>query len=368
MLQELGTTRFTPALPTQPRASLIIVSYNAWNQLEACLRSLRDDLHPDYEVIVVDNASSDGSAEKVSQHFPEFTLIPNASNLGFGGGNNTGALYAQGQYLAFLNPDTVVEPGWLENLIATLEDDPSAGLATSKVLLMGDPQQINACGNDLHISGLTLCRGLGMPGSAFTQVEEVGAVSGASFAIRRELFEMLGGFDAGFFLYMEDTDLSLRARLAGYRCLLAPASRVYHDYRLAFGPRKTYYQERNRYRMLLKVLQWRTLLALLPALILAEFVTWGFVLLHEPGRAANKLDAYAWVVKHWQETSQLRRKTQTLRKVSDGELLAICTHKLGYEQAGLRWASWAAHIIFDPLFVALYRILDSLLDAQTHRR
>ena len=337
-------------LGTRTRLSLVIVSYNNRAEIEACLRSALRSLGQADELILVDNASSDGTAELAESSFPGLCILRPGNNLGFGAGSNLGALHAQGEYLAFLNPDTTVEPGWLEALLSALQDDPQAGMAASKILLLDDPQRINTCGNEMHISGLTLCRGMGQPEHSFSNLEQVSAVSGAAFMMRRELFETLGGFDENFFMYMEDTDLSLRARLAGYTCLYVPGSVVYHQYTLRFGPRKTYYQERNRYWMLLKVLRKRTLLALLPALLLAELVTWGFVILRERRNWGNKLRAYADVFRHWKQLSLARRQTQALRRVSDCRLLAHAQYHLGYEQTGHGVFPSLAHWIFDPLF------------------
>jgi GT2 family glycosyltransferase len=241
------------------RVSVIIVAYNNRQDLERCLPSLYDSDGSAVEILLVDNASSDGTAEWVRGAHPSIRLVRSESNLGFGGGSNLGARMAHGQYLVFLNPDTTVSPGWWQALIGALDKDPAVGLATSKILLMQSPQYINTCGNDVHISGITLCRGMGQSSEAFSRQEEVGAVSGAAFAIRSELFETLCGFDESFFMYMEDTDLSLRARLLGYRCVCVPDSIVYHRYTLRFGPRKTFYQERNRYLMILKCLRRPTL-------------------------------------------------------------------------------------------------------------
>ena len=276
-------------------------------------------------------------------------------------GFNLGAQHARGQVLACLNPDTTVEPGWLDHLIAALQANPRVGLVTSKILLMSDPQRINTCGNDMHCTGLTLCRGLGMDSHAFAEPTEVDAVSGAAFAIRRETLETLGGFDPDFFLYMEDTDLSWRARLAGYACLCAPQSVVHHDYSLRFGPRKTFYQERNRYLMLLKSLRWGTLVALLPVLLLGEAVTWGFVLLRERRNFGNKLRAYAWVFRHWRHIMEARAATQSLRRVRDRDLIAQCTHRLGFEQTGPGFIARVAHVVFDPLFFLLHRLALTLV-------
>jgi GT2 family glycosyltransferase len=339
-----------------PRASIIIVNYNGRQHLEGCLRLLLGGTDGEDEVIVVDNASTDGSAELVERRFPHVRVIRNRTNLGYGDGNNVGARRARGQFLVFLNPDTVVEPGWLEPLIKTLESDPRAGLATSRILLLSDPDRINTCGNDVHLTGLTLCRGMGKDREAFAVQGEVAAVSGAAFAMRRELFEALGGFDASFFMYMEDTDLSWRARLAGYGCLFVPQSVVYHDYALHFGPRKTFFQERNRYMMLLKSLRWPTLLLLLPALLLGEIVTWGYVLTREPQRLANKLRAYAWVAGHWGRVMESRRQVQTGRRINDRDLIARCATRLAFEQTGDGFVARLAHLAFDPLFYFLQRL------------
>jgi hypothetical protein len=337
-------------------ASVIVVNYNGLDDLKACLRSLEIDRDGRYDVIVVDNGSTDGSAAYVRDSHPDVEVVENDGNLGFGHGSNIGARQARGRYLAFLNPDTVVEPGWLDALVRALKDHPEAGLTTSKIVLQDDPKRINTCGNQVHCTGLTLCRGMGAPRSAFGEYAWLNAVSGAAFAVCRTTFRSLGGFDESFFLYMEDTDLSWRARLAGYGCLYVPDSVVHHDYVLRFGLRKIYYQERNRYVMLLKNLRWRTLLVLIPVFVLGEVVTWGFVLLRERRRVLNKLRAYAWVVNRWDSIMAARRKVQRLRCVSDRELIRSCTHRLAFEQTGSDIVAHVAHWVFDPLFFLLQRL------------
>jgi GT2 family glycosyltransferase len=344
----------------RPRISVIVVSYNGRAYLERCLGSLLAEGATDHEVILVDSASADGSAAYVERAFPEVCVV-RTTNGGYGHGCNVGARLAHGAYLAFLNQDTVVRPGWAEALVAALQHSPAGGLSTPCILLLREPSRANTCGNDVHCSGLTLCRGLGAPAGALGEDAEVGAISGAAFAVSKHLFVKLGGFDERFGMYMEDTDLSLRARLAGYRCLYVSGAVVYHDYRLRFGPRKTYYQERNRYLMLLKHLKWATLLAMLPVLLLGEVVTWGYVLLHEPHRVANKLRAYVWVAGHWKEIVADRQRVQAMRRATDWALLAAWTCRLAFEQAGEGSAVRAAHALFDPLFRASWRMAQALV-------
>ena len=335
------------------RASIIIVNYNAKEKLLRCLESVLCSSQPDCEVIVVDNQSSDGIADLIEVDLPQVTLIRSKINLGFGAGNNLGALRARGKYLVFLNPDTLVEQGWLEALLAPFDTDARVGLVTSKILLADHPGRINACGNAVHFTGLTLCRGLGQPREAFGEMQEVDAVSGAAFAMRRELFEALSGFDEDTFLYMEDTDLSWRARLSGWRCLYAPESVVLHHYTLRMTPQKVFYQERNRYLMLVKSLRWPTLFVLLPAQLLAEVMTWGFVLYNDRANFMNKPRAYAWIISNWPAILRKRRATQALRRVPDRELLRHTTFKLEFELASKGIVGKLAQLLFNPLFFIL---------------
>ncbi|MEK6303879.1 MAG: glycosyltransferase family 2 protein [Acidobacteriota bacterium] len=333
----------------EPRASIIIVSYNKREDITRCLQSVKETAHAAFEVIVVDNASVDGSADSAAR-FTEVTVVRSSENLGFGGGCNLGASRARGEHLVFLNPDTTVDPGWLTALTKPLDARADVGLVTSKILMLNDPKRINTCGNTVHLTGLTLCRGLGASSERFNSDEDVDAVSGAAFAIRRDVFESLGGFDETMFLYMEDTDLSLRARLAGWESRFAADSIVYHDYSLKMFPLKVFYQERNRYLMLLKTFRWATLFVMLPALLAAEAITWGFVLLYDRANSRNKLRAYQSVMDNWWMIMRSRRTAQAARKVRDHELLRRTSSKLELENAKQGRLARFAQRIIDPFF------------------
>ncbi|HXG93259.1 MAG TPA: glycosyltransferase family 2 protein [Blastocatellia bacterium] len=338
------------------RASVVIVNYNAGEKLLRCLESVTRSADEDCEIVVVDNASTDGIADIIGRDFPQVILVRSGVNAGFGAGSNLGVKHARGDYIIFLNPDTVVERGWIEALLAPLDLDARAGLTTAKILLVDDPSRINACGNDVHFTGLTLCRGLGRSREQFDEPEEVGAVSGAAFAIRRELFASLGGFDEDTFLYMEDTDLSWRARLSGWRCVYAPESIVLHEYSLRITPKKIFYQERNRYLMLLKNLRWPTLVILAPALVLAEAITWSFVVLRDRANFRNKLRAYGWILSNRRLIMKKRKAVQSLRKATDRELLQHTTYNLDFDQAASGVAAKLARFVFNPIFFVLKNI------------
>lgn len=328
--------------------SVVIVVYNAKEHLARCLDSMSRQTYPRIEIIVVDNASSDGGTAGLATRFPRVSLIQAGENLGYAAGNNLGFAHARGDYIAVLNPDTEAEPDWLAALVRALEGDPAAGLATSKILLFDRRDRINTCGNDVHYTGLAFCRGLERPAAEYTQPEVVPAVSGAAFLARRSLIERIGGFSERFFTYLEDTDLSWRAALSGFHCVFVPESRVYHHYTVRVGPVKMFYLERNRYLMLLQNCRFPTLLLLLPALLLAECVTWGYAALRGPRHIGAKLRAYWWVLGHRREIAAARRRVQRTRRVSDRAILS----RMG-------WHLPIQHAVPNSLAASFRRVVDA---------
>jgi len=341
-------------------ASIVIVSYNSRGHLGRCLRSVFATIDGNCEVIVVDNASSDGSADFVATHFPNVKLVRCESNTGFSIGNNLGARYAKGRYIVGLNPDTEVAPGWLEALLGPLEaaerQQTTTGITTARVLMMDKPDEVNTCGNITHFSGITICRGLGRPADAreLAQVVAVPAISGACFALTRSLWDQLGGFDETYFTYLEDTDLSLRARLLGYISVYTPNAAVYHSYTGSFSARKLYYLERNRIIMLLKLYRTSTLFAMLPGLALAEVVTWAYALKNGKGHIAAKWEAYGWLISHRAEVMGKRSEVQTLRQASDIALLGVVSWRLDTVQLAGPLLGRIAGFVLNPIFRATY--------------
>lgn len=311
-----------------PLVSVVIVIYNALPYLPNLAAALARQTYRHVEIIVVDNASTDGSAAFIARALPTATLLRLPTNSGFAAGNNAALPHCHGTYLALLNPDTEPEPGWLGALVAALEADPSVGLATAKIVLTHDRARINTCGNTVHIAGFATCRGLDAPATCYAEAEDIAAVSGAAFVIRRALMERLGGFDASFFMYLEDTDLSWRALLLGARCRFVPAAMVAHRYALTLGAEKTFYLERNRAQMLLKCYRARTLLLLAPALMLGELTAWTYAALRGPAHLRAKARALWWVCRHRQEIRERRRAVQASRVAGDRVLLSLATPRL----------------------------------------
>jgi GT2 family glycosyltransferase len=276
------------------------------------LGRLLDSLGPEapHEVIVVDNGGDVVARDDV-------TLLSPGENLGYGAGNNLGAKQATGDALVFLNPDTVVMPGALAALVAPLED-PSVGIVTARLRLLDDPDTLNSAGNRVHLTGIAWAGAYGEPAASVSELEDVPFPSGAAMAIRRDLFEELGGFTEELFLYQEDLELGWRVRLLDLRVVVSPAADVLHDYDFDRNPRKQYWLERNRLVFVLSSFSPRLLLLLSPVLASAEVAMLGLAL--KEGWAGEKVRGWGWLLRNAGWLRRHRRETQRLRLVRDREL------------------------------------------------
>ncbi len=231
-----------------PKVSIIVINYNGKKYLDACLSSLEKQTYYNFEVIFVDNASIDGSADYVKAHFPSVSIIENPENYGFAKGNNIGIGEAKGDLIAILNNDTEVTPGWVEELVRSINSDDNVGMCASKMMFMKNRKTINSTGICISRSGA--CWDRGMFECDDGQYESVGEVFGpcaGAAMYRKSMLEEIGLFDEDFHAYMEDADLAFRGRLAGWKCLYVPKAVVYHmhggtagyetDYTIYYGNR-----------------------------------------------------------------------------------------------------------------------------------
>jgi len=303
--------------------SLIIVSFNEVDKIGKCLSALAQQTYSNFETIVYDNGSSDRTPDYIAAHFHQVKLIRGCENLGFGGANNEAARIAQGKYLAFVNDDAYVSSDWLEPLVDLLETDSSIGGAGAE-LLCDEKRDIVLChGNSIHLSGITYVHNRGKIASVAPPME-VGGISGAAFLINRELFMEIGGFESLFFLYYEDTDLSLRLRLLGKRCIVVPGARVYHNCESRFSLSKVFYLERNRYLSIFSLMNIPMLLLMTPSILAFEIISWGYCLLRGKETILSKANAWNAIYKHRSWIKERRRKYIN-RKVNTAYVLRAFT-------------------------------------------
>jgi GT2 family glycosyltransferase len=229
------------------RVAAVVVAYNGGEELAACVRSLLAQTLPELEVIVVDNASTDGSVQRLEAAIGrDVRVVRRAINGGYGAGANTGWRATDAPIVAILNQDLTFESDCLERMRQALVDEPRDALVSPKLVLQSDPSRVNAIGNDVHLSGVTWCHGLGTLAADWHGIQEVTTISGAAFMARRPFLEQLGGLEEAYFMYMEDVDLSFRSRLTGATCLAACDAVAVHDWSLDLTPQKFGLLERNR--------------------------------------------------------------------------------------------------------------------------
>lgn len=240
-----------------PRFSVIILNWNGRPLLEECLSSIRSQTFRDFETIVVDNGSTDGSVDWVKEHWGDSVItVPLPSNLGFAGGNNAGIRVARGRYVILLNNDTAVDPGWLAALSDAILRHPDAGMFTPKILNYYRRDEIDNTGHLIYPDGLARGRDrLEKDDGRFDEEGETLWPSGCAGVYKKEMLDRIGLLDESFFAYGEDVDLGLRARWAGWPCFYVPTAIVYHKYSAttgAYSPQKAFLVERNRIWILFK--------------------------------------------------------------------------------------------------------------------
>jgi GT2 family glycosyltransferase len=277
------------------RVSIIIVNWNGLEHLPDCLSSLESQSYRDFEVILVDNGSSDGSLAYLQSRHPWVQVVALPENRGFAGGNNAGLARARGAYIVTLNNDTKATPTWLSELVAVADAHPEAGMVASRICNYFEPDRIDSLGFGVCRDGMSrgAYRGRLFPELSIGAEQEILFPSACVALYRREMLDEIGFFDADFFAYCEDTDLGLRARLAGWGALLARDAVIYHKYSMtsgAFSPLKLYLVERNHYFAALKNFP-LPLLLLVPFFTVARYLTQVAVVLKGAGSGGEFLES-----------------------------------------------------------------------------
>jgi len=309
-----------------PEISVIILNWNGKHFLETCLTALRRQTFRDFEAILVDNGSEDGSAEYVRTQFPEVRLLALGENRGFTGGNIAGwELVRNGPakgLVILLNNDTEAHPLWLEELHKASDVYQGAGTFASKMMMFDERNRIENCGFSMSTIGFSTDLGRGEVDSpAWSEPRRVfGACAGAA-AYRRSMLEDVGFLDDDFFMTSEDVDLSFRAQLRGYECWMIPGAVVYHRFRATmsnFPARQTFFTQRNSEFVYLKNMPAGLLLCFLPARVLYELGATLYSL--KVGSGGAFLKAKVDALRQLQAVLRKRKQIQKRRTITNGEL------------------------------------------------
>jgi GT2 family glycosyltransferase len=300
----------------RPTLSVLIVAWNSREELARTLPALLRELDDDDELIVVDNASEDGTPEAVLELAPRTRLVHGGGNLGFAAGCNAGAAAASGDLLVILNPDAAPLPGFGAAIRRPWEEE--RGWAAWQALVAdAGGSRINSAGNPIHFTGIVWAGRHGEPIAAAPPAGEVTVLSGACLAIPLASWRQLGGFPPEFFLYHEDVDVSLRLRLRGGTLGIEPAAVVDHDYEFGAREHKWRWLERNRLAFLVRAYPTALLILLAPALAATELALLAVAAAGGWGRqklAANR-EFLRWLPRLLRE----RRQVQATRTVSAAE-------------------------------------------------
>ena len=272
-------------------------------------------------VVVVDNGCTSPSLEPLRDR-PGVTLLEPGTNTGFTGGCNLGAAAATTDFLAFVNSDALVEPGALAELVAVAAR-PEVGIASASLRLAETPELLNSAGNPVHVLGLSWAGHLGEPAADHPTEERIPSCTGAAIAVRREVWDALGGFTEEFFAYCEDADLSLRCWQQGWEVRYVPTAVVAHHYEFSRNPNKFYLLERNRLAMVLSLYEARTLALLSPALLAFEVAMLAVAVAN--GWLPLKLRGYRWLVTQRRWLRGHRRAVQRARTRRDRDLAGLLT-------------------------------------------
>jgi len=235
--------------------SVVILNWNGKNFIKNCIDSVKGQDYKNLEIIIVDNASNDGSPEMIQREYPDVILIRNKENLGFGGGNNEGIKYAHGSYIVMLNNDTELDVHCISEMKKAIEKDKRYGSCASKIYLKFEYDTLDAAGIVIYPDGLSIGRGRLERGYLYDREEEVFCASDCCCMYRKEMLEdiKLNSFDeyydVDFFAYADETDIGWRAQIRGWRCIFTPHAKVYHMHSASAGtysPLKAFLVERNR--------------------------------------------------------------------------------------------------------------------------
>jgi GT2 family glycosyltransferase len=211
-----------------PEITVVVVNYNSGDYLKGCIASLARQTHRNFETIIVDNNSSDGSLDRIAEKPERLTILRQSDNLGFAKGNNVGAAEGKGRWLALLNPDAEAEPDWLDAMMRAIADHPDHRMVASLQFNLHDPSKLDGAGDNYLAYGYAWRGGFGHAASRAPSAGECFGPCGAAALYPRNVFLDAGGFDERYFCYHEDVDIAFRLRLLGEACQFAPAARIRH--------------------------------------------------------------------------------------------------------------------------------------------
>ncbi len=309
--------------------AVILVTYNSRSIIGHCLESIVNQTGDETEIIVVDNDSSDETCSWIRENYPKVRVLAQSQNFGYGFAANLGVRKSRAEVVMVSNPDVRFTEGSIRLLLDAVESSRDSFVTPKLTLPNGN---INACGNTIHTSGIVSCQYFGEPPSRYRNTFAVPLLSGAVIVATRDVWIKTGGFDPEIFMYMEDAELSLRARLMGMALYCVADAVVIHDYDLNLSPTKFYWLERHRFWTIYKLFSVPALIRMIPSLILTASATWFFALVKGPRYLGARLGASIWIGSRLWRLRGLRRQLKPIKVRTDFDILRDCTTDLPLKQ------------------------------------
>ena len=296
------------------KVSIVIPNYNGQKYLKDCLDSLSKQSFKEFETIIVDNASKDGSCEFILAHYPNAKLISLKQNYGFSKAVNEGIKASNSQYVVLLNNDTEVDKFWLENLVNCIEKDEKIFSCCSKMIQYSERDKIDDAGDEYNILGWAYKRGDGVSINKYNSNDEVFSSCAGAAIYRKAVFDEIGYFDESFFAYMEDVDISYRAKIYGYKNMYCSSSKVYHVGSGTSGSKYNSFKiklaARNNLYVVFKNMPMLQLLINLPFIILGHIIK--FIFFAKKGYMQDYINGLKEGIKNIKSISKVKYSSKNI--------------------------------------------------------
>ena len=304
-----------------PLVSVIVLNYNAGELLLNCIESVKKSSYKNLEIIVVDNISTDKSQKTCKEKHRDIKLIQNDKNFGYCEGNNIGIREAKGDYVVILNPDTIVEPDWIEELIIAHKKF-GEGLYQPKILSLNEKQVLQSTGNMIHVFGFGFAKDKGKKdGIHNNETVKIGYASGTCLFTTKNVLDKVGLLDPFLFLYHDDLDLGWRASQIGINSYYVPKSKIYHaeSYAFKWSAKKFYWLERNRKYCILTHYSKNTYTKMHSSLRLVDLCVWFFYI--SKGFLVAKIKAELDIRKNREFIETRYQELEKKKKIPDEKLI-----------------------------------------------
>ncbi len=351
------------------KVGLVLINYKDYAErfLAECWTGLMSQTYPKEltSVYIVDNAATEESLNYLKNNYSRATIIGRPDG-NYAAGNNAGIEQARKdgcEYFVIVNMDTAFEPNWLIELVKALESDPSIGIAQSKILLYEKDKQgnrlINSLGNSFHYLGFGYTNGYRQKdySESVTISEIPGYASGCSLIVKKEVLDKIGPYDEEYYMYHDDLELSWRAKLAGYRLVLAHKSIIYHKYEFKRSVRMLYYLERNRFLAIFTYYEVKTLLLVLPALLFLEGGMWLYAGVKGWFRTKVKVAFYFLQPKTWIYLSRARQKVKKIRTEKDKKIIYTFSGQINFQEID----NFLLKHFGNPLLNAYFKLIKKII-------